>query len=422
MLLNQFDSIDKLFITLTVIILTTNIIYQFMAKFNRPIVLGGIFAGIIINHLHIPMKYFDINTCAGLGQMGIVLFMMEVGNMLEFKNIFKRKSQMPITLLNVLLPFILGIGVATILIKLNWTGIQNNSNISLPGFTPDSKVTNLDNPKLIFMFKLFVGLAVSMTAFPILSMFLKSTDLVNSRIGRLALLCGLVDEVFFWLVLGVVLISVQQNAIITSFKPIDILFYLIFIIYVLPKLLDFCIKYIKSEGTMISFLIIGCFSSAALADAVDLHQVFGGFLFGLILPRDNELIKAVRLKLNEFVQIVFLPIYFVETGMVANIHISFNYMTILLIFAFSLIALAGKFSAGFLTGKLLNCNNHESAMLGSLLNIRGIIEIVLLNIGLDIGIIGDQIYTTLVGMTIICTFIGTTIAMYLISRHKALKL
>ena len=85
LLINEFDSIDKLFFTLVVILVTTNITYNIMTKFGRPIVLGGIIAGIIIQRLNLPTKYFDIHAIAGLGQMGIVMFMMLVGNQLNYK-------------------------------------------------------------------------------------------------------------------------------------------------------------------------------------------------------------------------------------------------------------------------------------------------------------------------------------------------
>ena len=411
LLLNEFDSIDKLFFTLSVIILITNIIYQFMAKFNRPIVLGGIMAGIIIHHLHIPTRYFDINTCAGLGQMGIVLFMMTIGNQLDYKNVFRRKTMMPISLLNVLVPFILGVVFATLLIKHNLTGLYDLNKTD----TGATKSIIADD-NLVLMFKLFIGLAVSMTAFPILSMFLRHSELINSLIGRVAMLCGFVNEVFFWLVLGVVLVSVQKNGIITSFEPFDIIFYLLFIVLIAPRIVKFCINRIKTERGMMSFLIIGCFISAALADSVDLHQVFGGFLFGLILPRNNTLIITIQSRLSEFAQIILLPIYFVETGITANIHVSVDYLTFYLTLGFTLIALIGKFGGGFLTGKILGYSNSDSTFLGAILNMRGIIEIVLLNVGLDVGIINEKLYTTLVGMTLICNFLATSLTVYL-SKH-----
>ena len=212
MLLNEFDSIDKLFITLTVVILTTSAIYMLMSRFNRPIVFGGVLAGAIINNLHFPVKYLDINTCAGLGQMGIVLFMMMIGNQLSYKRLFARRAQIPISFFNLIIPFSMGYMFAGYMVQNNWAGAID--------------------PQLQTMFKAFVGLAVSMTAFPLVSIFLKSTNLVDTLIGRLALLCGLVDEVCFWVILGVILVCFQQNAIISAYKPIDIIFYLIFIVFI----------------------------------------------------------------------------------------------------------------------------------------------------------------------------------------------
>jgi Kef-type K+ transport system membrane component KefB len=405
LLINEFDSIDKLFFTLGIVLTLTNLIYRLMAKFGRPLVLGGITAGVIIQHLNLPTKYFDIHAISGLGQMGIVMFMMLVGNQLNFKNLLIRKRYMPITLINMLIPFILGFIFAGLLVH-NHVPWLNGQFLSFYN-------TSITDSHLNLMFEIFVGLAVSMTAFPVLSMFLKHTHLVNTNVGSLALLCGFVDEIFLWVILGVILISSQQNEIISSFAPIDFIAYLIFIIGIAPKLLTYVVPRIKRESTMLGFLIIGCFASAALADSVNLHQIFGAFLFGLILPRNNEMIVGLRKNLFLLINTILLPIYFVETGVAANIVISFNYTTILMIVIFTLIALIGKFGGSFITGKFMGMSNDESTMLGSLLNMRGIIEIILLNVGLDIGIINNKIYTILLTMAMICTFFATSLSLYL---------
>ena len=393
MLWNEFDSIDKLFFTLTVVVVINGLIYLLMSKFNRPIVFGGILAGALTNHMHLPVKFFDINTCAGLGQMGIVLFMMMIGNQLSYKRLFARRAQIPISFFNLIIPFSMGYMFAGYMIQNNWAGTID--------------------PQLQTMFKAFIGLAVSMTAFPLVSIFLKSTNLVDTLIGRLAMLCGLVDEVCFWVILGVILVCFQKNAIISVYKPIDIIFYLIFIVFIAPKLLAFVISKITSERTLISLLVVGCFASAALADAVDLHQVFGGFLFGLILPHDNPQILAVKAKIGEFVNVILLPIYFVETGMVAAGHFTaIDQTLILLVLSLTVIALLGKFGSAFMIGKVLDYSNKESMFLGSILNIRGIIEVVLLNVGLDVGLLNDRMYTILIAMALICTPIATSLSFY----------
>ena len=417
LLINEFDSIDKLFFTLAVILTTTNIIYKIVYKFGRPLVLGGITAGVIIQHLHLPTKYFDIGAVSGLGQMGIVMFMMLVGNQLNYKDIFIRKRHMPMTLLNMLVPFILGFVFAGLLIhhSMAWFDTEYQS------FYGSNLVATITHNHLELLFQLFIGLTVSMTAFPILSMFLKHSHLVDTNVGSIALLCGLVDEVILWAILGVILITSQKNEIIRSFAPIDFIVYLIFIIGIAPKLLDYIVKKIKKESTMLGFIVVGCFASAALADAVDLHQIFGGFLFGLILPRDNEIIIGLRKNLFLIINTLLLPIYFVETGIAANIIPSFNSPTVLMIAILTSIALIGKFTGSFITGKFFGMSNTESTMLGSLLNLRGVIEIVLLNVGLNIGIINDKIYTILLVMTMICTFFATSISLQLSKKLKKSK-
>ncbi|MBP9741913.1 MAG: cation:proton antiporter [Burkholderiales bacterium] len=418
MLINQLDTTDTLFLTLSIVLLTTNLIYKFMTKFNRPIVLGGLIAGIIINYLNIPKQYFNINTCNGLGQLGIVLFMMLVGNQLNYKNLFRHNLHIPILFLNSLIPFILGFIYTGYLIKHNYIPYTSITNL----YTAASKISfngnNITNAHFEFMFEIFVGLAVSMTAFPLVSMFLNNANLTDSKVGRIALLCGFVNEIFFWIVLGLVLVTGQKDDIINSFKPFYIIFYLLFIVYIAPKLLNFIIQHIKTETGMIAFMIIGCCISSALSDAVNLYPIFGGFLFGLILPKSHPLIDKVRKYLINMVNVTLLPIYFVQTGIIANIHISLDFTTMFLVLIFTLIAFLGKSSGSFITGKIIGLNTSNSLFLGSLLNMRGIIEIVLLNIGLTVGIINEHMYTVLVGMTMICTFIATIMSLNFTQRLK----
>lgn len=419
MSINQFDAIDTLFLTLSIALLTTNLIYRLMAKFNRPIVLGGILSGIVINYLHIPKGYFNIDTCAGLGQLGIVLFMMLVGNQLNYKNLFKRKLHTPLLILNMLIPFVLGFICTGYLLKHDYSPYTQITGIySSPNTVFYSHDGNFSNIPFELILQIFIGLAVSMTAFPIVSIFLSNANLTNSIVGRIAILCSFVDEIIFWIILGIVLLSVQKDTIITSFKPVDIVFYLIFIIYIAPKLSNLIIRQIKNETAMMAYLIIGCCISSALSDAVNLHPIFGGFLFGLILPKNNPTIESVRKHLTSMVSITLLPIYFVQTGIVANIHISLDFTTMFLVIIFTLIAFLGKSGGAFITGRILGLNNTNSILLGSLLNMRGIIEVVLLNIGLDAKIINEKMYTVLVGMTILCTFIGTLISLRLTKLSK----
>lgn len=384
---NLFDNVDKLFFTLSVIVTTTFIISQLLYKLGKPIVMAGILAGLIVQHIPLSKAFFDPSTCDTLGKLGIVIFMMLVGSQLNYHYLIKRRVNLLVSTLPLVVPFIIGYLCSAFIVHIHLA----------------SEVGKRDQ----LLFDIFFALAMSMTAFPLLSMFLANNTRINQRIAHLALFCASTSEVIFWVVLGFVLIYFQHSAVITNLQPFDIVFYLLFIFGVAPKLIRYIVSKITTVRSMLGFILVGCLLSAALSDLVDLHQVFGGFIFGVLLPRDNELIKEINRRMNDLITSLLLPAYFFETGINANLNFIWSYTTIYLILGITLIASVSKFGGAIAAGRLMGYNMRESTLLGALLNMRGIFEIMLLNIGFDIGIINNQIYTILIIMTLLTTLSST---------------
>jgi|GEM_PF-4393657 len=385
--LNLFDNVDKLFFTLSVIVTATFIISQLLYKLGKPIVVAGIIAGLIVQHIPLPKTFFDPETCQAFGTLGIVIFMMLVGSQLDYDNLIKRRVNLLISTLPLVIPFIIGYLCSIFIVHVHLA----------------SEIGKRDQ----LLFDIFFALAMSMTAFPLLSMFLANNTRINQRIAHLALFCASTSEIVFWVVLGFVLIYFQHSGVITNLRPFDIVYYLLFIFGVAPRLIRYIVSKITTMRSMLGFIMVGCLFSAALSDLVDLHQVFGGFIFGVLLPRDNELIKEINRRLSDLITSLLLPAYFFETGTNANLNFIWSYTTIFLIVGITLIASIGKFGGAIATGRLMGYNMKESALLGSLLNMRGVFEIMLLNVGLDIGIINNQIYTILIIMTLLTTLSST---------------
>lgn len=388
--LNIFDNTDKLFFTLAVIVTATFLISQLLARLGKPIVMAGILAGLIIKNLPIPPVFFDAKTCNTVGMLGIVLFMMLVGSQLNYQPLIKRKVNILISTIPIILPFIIGFFCSIYVIHLHL-------------------VTDLNN-KYLLLFNIFFALAMSMTAFPLVSMFLAHNNLINQKVAHLALICASISEVIFWVVLGCVLLYFQHSAVLTTFRPFDIVFYLLFVFGVAPRLINFIAAKITTLRSMLGFVLVGCLFSAALADLVNLHQIFGGFIFGVLLPRNNELIKDINNRLSDLVNSLLLPAYFFETGVNADLSFIFNTTTFFLIISITVIATLSKFASAILTGKLMGLSLQKSTLLGSLLNMRGIFEIMLLNVGLNVGIINNQIYTILIIMTLLTTASSTALS------------
>jgi Kef-type K+ transport system membrane component KefB len=385
--LNLFDNVDKLFLTLSVIVTVTFIISQLLYKLGKPIVVAGILAGLIVQYIPLSKAFFDPSTCDSLGKLGIVIFMMLVGSQLNYHYLIKRRVNILVSTLPLIIPFVIGYLCSAFILHIHLASEVGKRNQLL--------------------FDIFFALAMSMTAFPLLSMFLANNTKINQRIAHLALFCASTSELIFWIILGFVLIYFQHSAIIINLRPLDIIFYIIFIFGVAPRLIKYITSKIITVRGMLGFILVGCLLSAALSDLVDLHQVFGGFIFGVLLPRDNPLVKEINHRMSDLVTSLLLPAYFFETGINTNLSFIWNPTTIYLIIGITVIASISKFGGAMATGRIMGYNIMESALLGSLLNMRGIFEIMLLNIGFDIGIINNQIYTILIIMTLITTLSST---------------
>lgn len=388
--LNLFDSADKLFLSLGIVVTLTFLISLLMSKLGRPIVLSGIIAGFVIHNLNLPTNFFNPNTCDTVGSLGIVLFMMLVGNQLDYQNLIRRKINIFLSSLPLIIPFIIGFACAIYLIHINFASIFGR--------------------KFQILFSLFFALAISMTALPLVSMFLANNDRIDRKVGHLALFCASISEVIFWVILGFVLLYFQQNGIVNNFKPVYILLYLFFIFIILPKIINYFVARITTLRSMLGFIMVGCLFSSAMADLVNLHQVFGGFVFGVLLPRDNTLVKEIKARISDLVNSLLLPAYFVKTGITADLNFTWELSTLYLGLGITIIAILAKFGSSLVAGKLMGYSVTQSALLGSLLNMRGIFEIMLLNIGLEVGIINDQFYSILIIMTLIATFTSTVLS------------
>ena len=163
---------------------------------------------------------------------------------------------------------------------------------------------------------------------------------------------------------------------------------------------------------MLSFIIVGCLLSATLADLVNLHQIVGGFIFGIMLPKDNLIVRKIRGQLLDFIIIILLPVYFVQTGMNASINLKLDVATAILSCILILISIIGKYSGAWLAGKYSGFNNQDVLLFGSLLSIRGVLEVAILNIGVEVGLINHQAYSALVVMVLVTTWMATSISLH----------
>lgn len=320
--------------------------------------------------------------------------MMFVGSEFNFRRILAvDKTNIILPFIIILIPFLLGAVTYLLLLKL---GLIDSFGISHK-----------------FLIAIFIGIAVSMSAFSMLVMFINNTKLKFSRIGKVAIFCATFEDAVFWILFAIVLACFQENGYMHATPIIYLGLYILFIIYIMPFIINKIINKIHTSLSMLGLIFGGCLLSANLADLVNLHPMFGGFIFGLSLPRNNAIIKQLREHLLEFVIIILLPVYFVKTGIEASTSLSFDQSTMMVCIIFILISFLGKYGSAFIVGKTWHFSNKEIVLLGSLLSIRGTIEIALLNVGMEIGLLESKTYSALVIMSLITTWFATSLTLYL---------
>lgn len=256
--INYFDDVDKVFLTLFVIILFTGAMYRLSVLLGKPMIIGGILSGVILSRIPFPAKYFDIQSCSIFGSLGIVFFLMFIGSQFNLTQIVKSKFNRVIPLILICFPFILGALMIPILIKFGMVNLYARQHILL--------ITG------------YLGLTMSVTALSMVSMFINYSYFKFSKVGKLAIYTATVGECVFWVIFGVILIYFQQNESLVLSKSINLILYVLFILHIAPRLIKYIVSKIQTKIAMLWFIVIGCLLSAVLSDLADLHQIFGGFI------------------------------------------------------------------------------------------------------------------------------------------------
>ena len=257
-------------------------------------------------------------------------------------------------------------------------------------------------------FALFMAAAVSITAFPVMARILKEREMTHTTVGRLALTGAAVADVLAWVMLAAVLILASSAGgwaqLARTVGGLGVLIAVLFLA-VKPLLAHFIQRYAtdrKPQGALLATLLIGAFASAYITDWLGVHAVFGAFVFGACLPRDDRL-PAVLIERIEYVAIlVLMPIFFALAGLstTTDAFVGASLGALLLILA---VAIAGKIVGSAAGARIGGQSWRVSLAVGSLMNARGMMELIVIKVGLDIGVIGPDLFTMLMVMAIVTT-------------------
>jgi Kef-type K+ transport system membrane component KefB len=254
-----------------------------------------------------------------------------------------------------------------------------------------------------------MGIAMSITAFPVLARIIKERGLTKTPLGVLAITCAAADDVTAWCMLAAVIAIVKAGSITSSLFTIGLaIVYILFMLYIIkPWLQKISEKRVK-EG-MIDKTIIGIsffllLLSAYFTEIIGIHALFGSFIAGVVMPNNIRFKEILTDKIEDVSTILLLPIFFAFTGLRTQIGLlNEGHLWVFCVLIIS-VAIIGKLVGSALTARIIGRSWKDSLSIGALMNTRGLMELIVLNIGYDLGVLGPEIFSILVLMALFTTF------------------
>lgn len=387
-------------LALAVVIVVARIVGAAFTYLHQPAVMGEIVGGIMLGPSVLgavsPTAYASVlppeaQPFIGLiAQLGVVLYMFVVGLHLDLRILrTSGRATLLISHASIVVPFVFG----TLLALGLYGGLAGEG----ARFTP---------------FALFLGVSLSITAFPVLARILGDRNLARSELGMLALTCAAIDDVTAWCLLAFV-VSVSESTLDSAYVTLGLtVAYTAVMLVVVRPILTRTLLRVDARPlnqTVLGAVFVALLLSALATELIGIHAVFGAFLLGAIIPPSSRLATEVTTGVQDFVAVMFLPAFFAFTGMrteVGLLSTQADWMYCGLIVA---VATIGKFGGAFLAALAAGLERADAAALGILMNTRGLVELIVLNIGLDIGVISPRLFTMLVVMALVTTFMTTPI-------------
>ncbi|MFB2770916.1 cation:proton antiporter [Pelatocladus sp. BLCC-F211] len=364
---------------------------------NQPLVIGEIVAGIMLGPSlfglvapEVSATLFPPETVPFLNvlsQIGLIFFMFLIGLELNPKYLSGNLEVAVLTShVSILVPFSLGTLLAVLLYPL-----ISNASVSFTAFA------------------LFLGAAMSITAFPVLARIITENNLQGTRLGTLALTCAAVDDVTAWCVLAVAIAVARTGSITAAFPTIvESLLYIGVMVTLgrnfLSRLANYYRRNKRLNQLVLALIYAGVVASALITELIGIHLIFGAFLLGAIMPKNAGLVREIAVKTEDFVLIFLLPMFFAYSGLRTQIGLLNSPELWLLCVLVLAIAIAGKYVGTYVAARVSGINNREASALGWLMNTRGLTELIVLNIGLELGVISPLLFTMLVIMALVTTF------------------
>jgi Kef-type K+ transport system membrane component KefB len=393
---NVRHPLSRLLLQVLVIVAAAKPLGSLFAKIRQPPVIGEMIAGILLGPSLLGMVAPGVQTFLFpadslgplhlLSQVGVILFMFVVGIELDLQHLRqKADAAVLVSHASIVVPFFLGVSGALLVYRsLAPAGIPFNA------------------------FALFLGVALSITAFPVLARILEDRGMSGSNLGTTAIACAAVDDVTAWCLLAVVVALVRADGL--GGALLTILLTLAFIAVMLFGVRPRAGRIVgdgpdRTRGPgLLAGILLFVFAAALLTEVIGIHALFGAFLAGVCMPQDSTLRQFLRERLETFSSVFLLPLFFAFTGLRTEIGLLNDWWSWLVCAGIIAVAIAGKLGGSMLAARWTGMGWRDSVALGVLMNTRGLVELIVLNLGYDLGILSPRIFAMMVIMALVTTF------------------
>ena len=394
--------VAAVFLSIAIVLIVARLFGAVATRIGQPRVMGEVIAGLCLGPSllgalspNLEATFFPSDVLPALGvvaNLGLIFYMFLVGLEVD-RGSLKGKVAKATAISNtsVAVPLLLGIAVALPLYKL---------------VGPDKKFV---------AFALFMGVAMSITAFPVLARILAERRMIKRPIGSLAIACAAVDDVTAWFLIALAITIAASGTFGDVAKTIGeaaayVLIMVLIVRRIVARMATAYDEVGRMPGAWFAAIIIGVLLSAYVTEEINIAFIFGGFVFGMIMPRHARLNEEITRRIDDFVVTLLLPVFFVYTGLRTNIGLLDRPELWLLTLLLIAVAILGKLFGAAIAARVAGYGWKESSVIGTLMNTRGLTELIVLNLALDVGAISNTLFAMLVIMAVVTTPDGRSAA------------
>ena len=401
------DALAILLLQITVILVVAKLTAALVARAGQPAVVGEMLGGILlgpsffgwlsptVHHALFPAE--TTATLQLLSQIGVILFMFLVGCELDLSRVTRNaRTAVVVSYAGIAAPMLLGIA-------LSWLIFQE--------FAPDGV--------RFLLFALFLGTAMSITAFPVLARILAERRLTGTVVGATAIACAAIDDVTAWCILSLVVAVAKASGLSGAAMTVAMVaaFAALMLLLIRPQVgRTGAGRRSSGEGAFVAALVFA-FASAFVTEIIGVHAIFGAFLAGVVVSANASLRSIVEDRVQALASAMLVPLFFASAGLRTELLLLAGVRSWLVCAAIIAVAVAGKLGGGSLAARWTGMTWRDSLALGVLMNTRGLMELIVLNVGYDLGILSPALFSMMVVMALVTT--GMTAPLLAVLRTNA---